>query len=314
MKDIPESVQWLLDFVNLASIQGEPNHPRLLPKEQRKLKRPPNPPKYLPNLRPDEFPFIDKNTKRIWKRTANGEIEYEGLFHIPLWRDFKAFFLNQGIPPKKGKDIRKISDDISLKVWFTWIDFFEYVSNLSNNARCDDLYLDRIQALYVNCLKKDNETESYINFIIIDCIKKKLPFPHNNLLPCALYALILDFGLNRKELHSHLRHCKYCGTFVIEESKKGRGRPRTVFCGKVCKDKFHGSSRDDNEKCVKKIRADNKEFQQKEDVILIEKWLVDKEKYKQKEAKERAHKLVYEYGETFKNYKRKAIQKFGISI
>lgn len=241
MQDIPETIQWLLDFVNLASIQGEPNHSRLLPKEQRKLKRSPKPPKYLSSLRPDDFPFIDKNTKYIWRRKANGEIEFEGLFQIPFWRDFKTFFLNHGIPPRNGKDIRKISDDKSLDVWFIWKDFFEFVSDLSANLKRDDLYIEKIRELYLKCLRKDKEKEDYITFIMVDCMEKKLPFPHNNLLPYALYALILDFVLNHKDLHSRLKQCPYCGRFWIAEKRR-----RRKFCSKECESKVNAPTHYDD--------------------------------------------------------------------
>ncbi|GAN31890.1 MAG: hypothetical protein DYG83_18145 [Candidatus Brocadia sp. AMX2] len=132
-------------------------------------------------------------------------------------------------------------------------------------------------------------------------------------LESTICACIYGFWEKRKDLHSRLKQCKCCGTFWIVEKRKGRGKPKSVFCDEVCGKKFGESSREDINKRVSTGRDRNKRNRQKADIQEFEKWLIDKEKFLPREAKERAYKLVYECGETFRNYKRKTSLKYGIS-
>lgn len=137
-------------------------------------------------------------------------------------------------------------------------------------------------------------------------IHTKHMVPFNNLHDTVIACLYV-FWERHTDLHSRLRQCQCCGRFWMAENKT-----RDVFCGKVCKNKFHESSREDNKKRVKTIRADNREYQKEEDVKKLVEWLENKEGYTPEEAKSRAHKLAFIYGETFKNYTRKSGQKYGL--
>lgn len=82
--------------------------------------------------------------------------------------------------------------------------------------------------------------------IVIDSRDNKEPFPHYGMFPHALYAYIMDFGINHKELLSRLKQCKYCGTFFIPEQK--RGRPRKFYCPGGCQVVGKHSRKGDNSK------------------------------------------------------------------
>ena len=61
----PETVQWLLDFLNINSTPGKPDLYRL-PYELRNLRRPPRP-KDLSKLMPVLFGYRDADTGYEWQ-------------------------------------------------------------------------------------------------------------------------------------------------------------------------------------------------------------------------------------------------------
>ncbi len=121
-KQVPlEPVQWVLNFLNLGCIPGEPN-PWRLPDEKRKLKRPPLP-QNPSGLKKEEkipgFPsFIDIKKKYIFGLNDKGKYVFDGRDSVPTTEDFRDFFLKYGIPPEKGEDIT-FCGNIKIKDWKT---------------------------------------------------------------------------------------------------------------------------------------------------------------------------------------------------
>ncbi len=116
-----EAVQWVLNFLNLGCIPGEPN-PWRLPDEKRKLKRPPLP-QNPSGLKKEEkipgFPsFVDIEKKYIFGLNDKRKYVFAGRDSVPTTEDFRDFFLKYGIPPKKGEDIT-LYGNIKIKDWKT---------------------------------------------------------------------------------------------------------------------------------------------------------------------------------------------------
>lgn len=122
-----EAVQWVLNFLNLGCIPGEPN-PWRFPDEKRKLKRPPLFNKryihqILSSLETIEegrsFSLIVGKDKRyVWGLNDKGEYLFDGRNSVPTTEDFRDFFLKYGIPPIKGEDIT-LYGNIKIKDWKT---------------------------------------------------------------------------------------------------------------------------------------------------------------------------------------------------
>jgi len=118
-----EPVQWVLNFLNLGCIPGEPNPWRLpLPSEKRELKRPPlpqNPSRLKKEEKIPGFPsFKDIEKKYIFGLNDKGKYVFAGRDSVPTTEDFRDFFLKYGIPPIKGEDIT-LYGNIKIKDWKT---------------------------------------------------------------------------------------------------------------------------------------------------------------------------------------------------
>lgn len=101
-ENIPESVKWVLKFLNLRSTTGEPNINKL-PESKRRLKRPPLPPKEIRNI-DEHSEYVDD--KGHCFRAKAFVLEYEGKKQsYPTLDDFKHFFIKEGIPPLKDEEL-----------------------------------------------------------------------------------------------------------------------------------------------------------------------------------------------------------------
>lgn len=178
-------------------------------------------------------------------------------------------------------------------------------------------YTEKIKDLYLKCWKEDEvpaeDGKGYDGVeyrgrysVVIDSMHNKEPFPHYGMIPHAIYACIMDFGINHKELHSLLKQCLYCGSFYIKNDK------RKIFCGASCEKKFNAVPTENNKKRVRESRASNKEFQQKEDYQEMIKWLKSKG-HTPNEAETEAHKWIIKGEKSLKEYKRTKGRMYGIS-
>jgi hypothetical protein len=135
-------------------------------------------------------------------------------------------------------------------------------------------YMETIRNLYLECWKEDElpaedgETFDGKKYrgrysLVIDSLQYEKPFPHYGMIPHAIYACIMDFGINHKKLHSRLKQCPYCGSFWITEEK--RGKPQK-FCSKKCEDRFNQNSRQVDQDNKKRCRSYGR-LKAKKDII-----------------------------------------------
>ncbi|MCF6155702.1 MAG: hypothetical protein E3K36_10700 [Candidatus Brocadia sp.] len=126
-------------------------------------------------------------------------------------------------------------------------------------------YMETIRKPYLEWWKEDElpaeDEETFDgrkyrgrNTLVMDSMQYKKPFPHYGMIPHAIYACILDFGINNKELHSRLKQCPLCGTFFIRI--KSKGQPRK-YC-KGCEDIFNQPSRKKNSKASQECKRRKK--------------------------------------------------------
>jgi len=125
MNNLPDTVQWLIDFANLGCYSGELN-----PQRQDKiirLKRPPiEPPPEITSLTIGECPhtglgsnIITDNKGYEWLRTWRKPIFLGKNVHHPSLEEFRKFFLKAGIPPKETIEsfLIDIHDTCSIRVF-----------------------------------------------------------------------------------------------------------------------------------------------------------------------------------------------------
>lgn len=363
MDNLPDTIQWLLDFANLGCKPGEINPSRIYkpPEVKRQPVAPPDinltnqgqTPSVVtgemcdPWLRiysraEELLPSLIKDDKDcFWSKTQNGQPIFIGTKSIyPSLSEFKNFFLNNGIPPEKLTEIVKfekqsITDEVHENFLFLKEDKGgkniivdgEFVSKKLFKVKESEweayldlkMYTNVVFASFYHMMQLKTNIFTELKYAYerytkqsgnLDIQTGTVTFKHDNTLPLAIYAFILDFWINHKELHSYLRQCKCCGEFWIEQKNRERGRKR-IFCSEDCKRIFHQQSRSDNLKAVKIKRDRLKEKKQKEDYSqLIE--LLLKNDYTQKEAKEESFEWIYKKEKSFKEFKRTRAVSYGL--
>ncbi len=142
-----------------------------------------------------------------------------------------------------------------------WAELLQILGNMVHDTKTYDnkgsadesfnSFRKNIKNKYEKCLEDDEipdkggYSENFktdfrgIKEIIEDGISGDDTFPHYGMLPQAIYACILDFSYNHKEMLSQLKQCPCCGTFF---QPKQRGRPND-YCSDDCKEVFNRKSR-----------------------------------------------------------------------
>ncbi len=252
--NLPESVQWLLKFLNLRSMPGKQNLNKLPVDVRKELKCPP----LHPGLGVEQC--------------------------SPTLEDFKQFFLKEWIPPKKGtelllengRSLESLNTEVKYpETWYMptydnypfelklfvqiselWGEFCRILGNMIHGTKTYDNegtaeesfnhFKKTITEKYIECLDDDeipdkggyskNRGADFrgIRDVIVGGVFEIDSFPHYGMLPQALYASILDFSCNHKKRLSRLRQCPLCGTFFYP---KQRGRP-SDYCTNECKKVF----------------------------------------------------------------------------
>ena len=108
MTDLPKTVQWVLDFLNINNTPGKPDLYRL-PYELRNLKRPPIP-KDLSKLMPISSGYRDADTGYEWKNIKKPKKIniYKLEMQLQEIRDKKKLLLQRKLPDKKEEEIEKL--------------------------------------------------------------------------------------------------------------------------------------------------------------------------------------------------------------
>lgn len=353
MNNLPDTVQWLIDFANLGCYSGELN-----PQRQDKifrLKRPPiEPPPGITSLTLGECPhtgldsnIVTDNKGYEWLRTWRKPIFLGKKDHHLSLEEFRKFFLKAGIPPNETIEsfLIDIHDICSIRVFLKEDESgknYIYKGILEPKNDCKETYPEIQRFLnsfwiitwraLIRVIRMYNreevrgfsvkELEDHIykhytasqpnssDYETVPLDRTGRVFTHDNTLPCAIYAYILDLWYNHKGLHSRLKHCQCCGKFWFEPENKRPGRKR-IFCSEDCKRVFHQQSRSDNQKAVKITRDHLKEKKQKEDYSQLIKFLL-KNGYTQNEAEKESFEWVCKKGKSFKEFKRTRAVSYGL--
>jgi uncharacterized Zn finger protein (UPF0148 family) len=135
-------------------------------------------------------------------------------------------------------------------------------------------------------------------------------FVHKGEFPQLILAFLMNFKMNQKTKHSHLRQCPTCGTFWLTRKKRGRVR---VFCVPACEDRFNMPTRKQRREYMTENRKDprvrsreekkKKEHQEKDYKEIIK--LSQQKEYggnSEKDSTEIAKKWVYIDGKTLKQF------------
>ncbi len=300
-KDLPESVQWLLDFANLGSKPGVQNPSKV--SEYHEVKRPPiDPPahKDLPEIvstLSGSVPVTDRNGYR-WIDYGDGSIYKGREDYDPTLKEFKEFLKKTGI--KKGKDC----GHWTLKqVWkCTSYSFFCVMDIKPVDYK---FYAAEAEGfVYYNythsqiSLSKPSSRE-------LGNLIKGLKYSHDGTLTQVVGAYILDFWHNHRELHKSLWQCLCCGKFKVEQEVKGVGGRKKKYCSDECRKTFHLESREADK--ALKISSRERKRQEARDEIIN--WLCNMKDspYSRKEAEEiyenesKLHPNNVASLETFKN-------------
>ncbi len=299
MEDIPKTVKWLLEFANLGCKQGELNLQSL--DKISILKRPPvKPPANhdKPPLPHTALNTITDNTGYQWLRTW-GEPVFLGKDVYPALSEFKTFFTKNGLPPlKKFESIDIVFQENSVKLFlkqdksgknFIYKKCVISKDNLLNSEIQGYQLLKAFWAItrkaFISTIREYNREQAGFSIMELkefvykqyrEWDNKSTPldregrtFPHDNTLPCAFNAYILDWWANYKELYPCVKLCPCCGSFWIADNMKKRGRVQR-YCGKECEIKFNQQSRT-KDSCNKKRYRIMSHSKVKKDVI---EWLL----------------------------------------
>ncbi len=301
-KNLPEPVQWLLDFANIGCISGEPNPQRFKSyythtfreyttnEHIPKLNRPPI--ELLPPAKEkDTFHKLptDEQRKKFKEEIENmkpGEtITHLMPLHalIKIWKEkgftnhilhdgYKISISNTGEPVYHGKNIELfplIVDFCSKR----GILLEKNCNHVLSHKKCNySMAMDcwHIAQSFFNRVIQENNTEDVHLFceMAFDYAKKNKP---NHELSEQVNGSAWDFWNNHRALHSRLRQCLCCGAFWIREKLKTQGRKR-VYCSDTCKKRFHYDSRENQ---TKKKKENTKHKKENERVGIIN-WICSK--------------------------------------
>ena len=248
MPDIPETVQWLLDFANIGCKLGELNTQRVLNFEP--VKRPPaEPPKDISKLTPKEIKYFNSKDSKDWTPT-----ELKSMFVV----DDKGY---EWVRAETGVYYGGIPRDKALPSMDAFVEFLS--KNIAKLPHESISYYDLIclqaevlRFLYTvmsTVIKRENDFTDSINDFLVPIFHYHTNVRNKNPLASMVCDYILEFWNQHQGLHPLLRQCKYCGTFWIEEKSK-RGRSRK-YCSTECEDKFNQPSRENDSKNKKRYRV-----------------------------------------------------------
>jgi len=267
MKDIPETVQWLLGFANLGCKEGKLNPQRFRGHTLPIVKRPPTEPptkkdrRYPNRDKPNNY-FVDK-AGYLWegdKTTENPKFHGEAAFY-PTLEEFEDFFSKNRIIP-----IELSPTTFPIKSVLTGLE-----DNLSEAKRAvlSDYKLNVHQVLinlfqgvrYVlGFIIQENDKKGVVDHYkkMFEKIKPLATSQSNNTQLKAVYTIIFAFwDYHRMDLHPRLRQCPGCGAYWIADNVKKQGRPQE-YCTKVCENEFNQASRRKNsessQRCKKRKR------------------------------------------------------------
>ena len=231
-KDIPEQVQWLLDFFNINSIPGEYNPRKLLYSKR---------PDRTPTVPPEnpETGYITDHKGYIYVPSFDNEPECigkEGFF--PTSDGFRKYF--------ESCNIRNASivenEDMFQRISGLWNDLsMAFARIVTANQPIDTdrklregIVIDIDKELEIGQSIIESHCRSYLDNYDIETqlrIARGDWFPDIKGLPDIIYIGILTWS-KCEEIRTLLRQCLCCGAFRIDQPK--RGKPRVYCKNKKC--------------------------------------------------------------------------------
>jgi hypothetical protein len=286
-EDTPCIVQWVLDFLNLRSEPGKQNINKQPADVRKKLKCPPlDEAQCSPTLEDFKQFFLkegippEKGTELLLENgqpleSLNTEPKLPETCYTPTYSDY----------PFELKLYIKIHEELWCRLCEIFGNMVHNTKTYSNEGTAEvsfNHFRKNILEKYIDCLKDDeipyedgcskNRGADFRG--IIDVVKDGVSeidsFPHSGMLPQAIYACILDFSYNHKEILSRLKQCPLCSKFRIQEGGK------KIYCSDECRNRFDRPSRD-KENTQKK---DNRKTKRKNEKPKIIKYIM-KNKYEQ---------------------------------
>ncbi len=300
-KDLPESVQWLLDFANLACKQGTPN-PGNIFGESSTLKRPPSEPGtptkvhsstgasglIIPGLF-KEYDGIDKTKKKsdqeilksiFGDKTCNHKTpQYYSDINGNYWVKYPdkepilIGTMNDNPTPKQFRSFFSktgVADaDDRIQIWI-------YTNmclrlKIKNNFDKDESVHHFMRVFFAEAFVTNRYDEKQIQLPVLgvryeDSLCNGLKYSHDNTLSQVACAYILDFWHNQYKLHPDLRQCNCCGKFyfIFEEEASEK------YCYyNMCGNRFNQPSRLAN----KDSQASSRKWKRLESKKEIVNWL-----------------------------------------
>ncbi|GJQ48028.1 MAG: hypothetical protein K8F34_05195 [Candidatus Kuenenia stuttgartiensis] len=274
-KNLPEPVQWLLDFANIGCISGEPNprrfksyhthtfHEYTTNEHIPKLKR--SPVELLPPKKEkDTFCELptDEQRKRFEEEIENlkpGETISHSLPLHQIITKFKEIgaknkiihdgyiisISESGEPVFEGKHIELfplIADFCTKEGIMLEVNCDHVLSHKKCNYSMANTWWHVAQAFFNRVLQENNGEDVHpFNETAFDYAKKNKP---EHELSKQIHDGVWDFWNNHRSLHSRLRQCVNCGAFWIEPNMVKKGKPRAKFCADECGYSFHKPSRE----------------------------------------------------------------------
>jgi hypothetical protein len=305
VKNLPEPVQWLLDFANLGCIPGEPNPQRfksyhtdtfqeyITNEHIPKLKRPPiellspekkkskNTPcentifrlplhEQIKRLRPGKIPYLITDDGYVVSKAETGEPVFHGKNKdYPSIKEFKDFISKERIPLNKKRDYGFL-----ITCWYSTQSVFYRVIQ-GNDKEVLHPYVKELSDYAI-----ENKTAHKLSQWV--------------------FKYVRDFWNNQRALHSRLRQCRCCGKFWLIENTKIKPR---VYCSDKCNKAFHKQAREKNSKsssASKKARRDRKK---KNDYNTIKEFYIGTG-YSKENAENHAEKWVYVESKTLESFKK----------
>ncbi len=272
-KNLPEPVQWLLDFANIGCISGEPNPQRFKSyytytfreyttnEHIPKLKRPPI--ELLPPAKEKDTFYklsADEQKKRFKEEIENmkpGEtISHSMPLHalIKIWKEkgFTNHILHDGYENSISNTDEPVYHGKNIELFPLIVDFCskrgilleKNCNHVLSHKKCNysmAMTYWYISQSFFNRVIQENNREDVHPFceMAFDYAKKDKP---DHELSKWVNDSVWNFWDNYRYLHSRLGQCLCCGAFWIETDMVKKGKTK-IFCSKKCKDSFHRPSR-----------------------------------------------------------------------
>lgn len=255
-----DTVQCLLEFLNLNSVPGIPNLFKCFFfrfKDYPPLKHPPTKPPEV--FDKDGFASVKEY---LWHKGQDGEPRFIGKIseYLPRLKDFIKYFDSDeySFSQHTPEQFKKLYN-----IWESLVRCLSDIAQANTQKERDDSY----SKLWDFVKERLEDYKKGINIFTEEELTSKIikgetlipyispPVTYRPSSPLARYggidipdipkpvksdttweiqeinALILNFWIKHKNLLPLLRQCRYCGTFLVIKQGGKKGRPNEYYCG-----------------------------------------------------------------------------------